>query len=153
MEAAVRVIRQLQPAELPLVLDMAHKFFEEAHVGGEFSDDTFILSWTGFMKSGNGVIFILTEDGQIKGAIGGLTYRDINTGKGLALETFWYVDKEYRDKGVGGQLIHQLEQWAKSMFCTRLIMAAMMNASFPKLEKYYTEKGFRILEANFTKDL
>jgi len=153
METVVRLIRQLQPAELPLVLDMAHKFFAESNIGGEFNDETFILSWTGFMKSGNGTIFILTEEGQIVGAIGGLTYRDINTGKGLALETFWYVDTEFREKGVGGQLIYQLEQWAKSMFCTRLIMGALMNAEFSKMEKFYTAKGYKIIEANFSKDL
>jgi len=153
MEAAVRTIRQLQPAELPLILDMAHKFFSEANVGGEFNDETFILSWTGFMKSQNGVIFILTEHEQIVGAIGGLTYRDVNTGKGITIETFWYVDKEYRDKGVGIQLIHQLEQWARSMFCTRLVMAALMNADFSKMEKFYTEKGYKILDVNFGKEL
>jgi GNAT superfamily N-acetyltransferase len=153
MEAAVRTIRQLQPIELPLILDMAHKFFVEANIGGEFNDDTFMLSWTGFMKSGNGVIFILTEEDKIVGAIGGLTYRDVNTGKGITLETFWYVDLEYREKGVGAQLIYQLEQWARSMSCTRLIMAALMNKDFPKMEKFYGDKGFHLLEVNFSKEL
>jgi GNAT superfamily N-acetyltransferase len=153
MEAAVRTIRQLQTAELPLILDMAHKFFEEANVGGEFNDEIFILSWAGFMKSGNGAIFILSENEQIKGAIGGLTYREINTGKSMALETFFYVDHEYRDKGVGGQLIHQLEQWAKSMFCVKLIMAALMNKDFPNVEKFYVSRGYKHLEVNFSKEL
>lgn len=153
MEAAVRTIRQLQSAELPLILDMAHKFFEEANHPGSFDDETFILSWAGFMKSGTGVIFILTEDEKILGVIGGLTYRNINTGKPTALETFWYVTPAYREKGVGAQLVHQLEQWARSMACTNIIMAALMNKDFPDVEKFYTAKGYKHLEVNFHKEL
>lgn len=153
MEAAVRVIRQLQPAELPLILDMAHKFFEEAAMDGEFNDDNFILAWSGFIKSGNGAIFMMTEDDKVVGAVGGLTYRDIPTGRNTVLEAFWYVDKEFRERGVGSLLVNQLEAWARSMNSSKMIMTALMNTDFSTMEKFYTNKGYRIVEVNFTKEL
>lgn len=152
-EMVVRTIRQLLPVELPSLLEMAHKFYEDSGLPGVFNDEVFIRAWTGFITGGTGAIFVVLEKNKVLGGLGGLTYKDICTGSGRSLEAFWYVDEKSRHTGVGSQLLYEFEQWSRSHGCTVMVMGAIMMPGFTDLEKFYVGEGFKVSEVNFSKEL
>ena len=153
MDAPIRLLRQLQPLQLPALFDIALKFFAESKLPGEFSPDSFMQAWTGFIKSGMGAIFAASEGGKIIGAIGLMRYSDINTGVPQALEAFWYVEPEHREYGVGMLLLEQAEQWAIASHCKRLIMAAILIDGNERVQNFYRDNGFKAVEVNYVKEL
>jgi aminoglycoside 6'-N-acetyltransferase I len=63
----------------------------------------------------------------------------------------WYVDPDYRRRGVGRALVDRAEAWAREEGC--LEMASDTNPSYPVSPAAHEALGYRETERHFRKDL
>jgi GNAT superfamily N-acetyltransferase len=110
-----------------------------------------IKNYTSFIESGLGCMFALKIDGKVVGGIAGVAYPDIHSGIMVAVETFWFVDKEYRGHGI--KLLGVFEEWAKDQECEKVALIHLSD-SFPDvLEKIYARRGYCLVEKHYVKEI
>jgi GNAT superfamily N-acetyltransferase len=100
---------------------------------------------------GGAKIFGLKINGKIVGGICIIFVESMLDGVLECSELFWYVDDEYRGKGIS--LLLHAEKYAKQNGAKRMIMMYLINSMPDKLEKLYTRMGFRELERSYIKEL
>lgn len=146
------MIREATVEDLMDVGPCAERFYASSAFLTDFNINVFAASWKAILSAGYGVIFLLLEGEKIVGAIGGLTYPDMNSGKVTATETFWFVDEENR--GMGGiNLYRRLERWAREKGCASLRMGHMIDLMPGKLKELYSRLGYRVIEVTYSKEL
>ena len=146
------MIRELTVEELPLIFPIGKHFWAESDLPGSFIEEEFMKSWTAFIGAGAGTIFgAFDERGNFTGALACLVYRDLNDGKQVSMEAFWYVFKEHRGQGV--RLLKHYEEWAKAKGISRVAMGFLHSIHPEKMADLYKRLGYRILETIYVKDL
>lgn len=147
------MIRPLKSNELPGLAKMAGEFFASSrHLQG-FNLPTFVASWSAFIDSGAGVIFVATDGDQPIGALGGVKFPDPNNGKAIASELFWFVTPEARESGKGLALLGAFEGWAKSNGCQQIIMVYLVDLMPAKVRGIYESRGYQPMEVHYTKEI
>lgn len=63
----------------------------------------------------------------------------------------WYVDKDWRQRGVGRRLVEAAETWARSACC--LEMASDTNSDYPVSPVAHAALGYKTTEVYFRKAL
>uniref|UniRef100_A0A6M3IPD8 Putative acetyltransferase n=1 Tax=viral metagenome TaxID=1070528 RepID=A0A6M3IPD8_9ZZZZ len=97
--------------------------------------------------------FILIEDGNIHGGIGGLIGPDLHNGEKTAVETFWFVAPGFRG-GLGAyELWRKFEEWAKEQGCKKVAMIHLSDSYPERLERIYKARGYKLLELHYVKEL
>lgn len=125
-------------------------FAEEAGMH-DFDPAVFKTNWLNYMKLGFGKIWTLELGGAVVGAIGGLAYPDINSGKMRSAEAFWYILPKHRG-GMGGiRLFETLERWAKEIGSKYHSMFRHHETMGEKIEEFYERRGYNERETMFTK--
>ncbi len=137
--------------ELPKLAEKGHRFYEEGNLPGMFVPSIFVKNWTEYLSQGMGVIFALTKDGELLGALGALAYPDPNDGKIVCSEMFWYVFPESRGRGL--LLLNAFEDWAKEMGADRIAMVHLTRLAPDSLRKVYEHRGYHELEIHYIKTL
>ena len=140
-------VRLAKTEDIESVVNSVSGFMKESK-HSPFSINKAIESWTTFISSGMGEMFILDD---FHGALGGVCYPDPHRDCLVASEFFWYVKPEYRGKG--GALLEAFEAWAKEKGCSRVIMTHLSDSMPESLKKYYTKKGYELLETNYIKEV
>ena len=98
-------------------------------------------------------IFVAENDGDIAGIVGGrVASSPMDPENRLAQELFWYVDPKYRGTQCGIRLLHMLEQWARNVGATALVMVEFDDPGGP-IEGIYYRLGFTPIERMFIKQL
>jgi GNAT superfamily N-acetyltransferase len=128
----------------------AREFYAASRFLRTFDLARFTAMWTGLLASGAGAIFVL-DDGEIRGAIGGVAYPDIYSGELTATEFFWFVSEAHRGGGI--RLYRAFERWAKAKGCARIRMVHLMDSMPEKLQTVYERLGFEAAEVHYSKDL
>lgn len=146
----MQYIREASPDDLPKLVKLASQFYSVSTHLEDFSLDSFCENWSKLI-TGPGVIFLSTDGTEITGALGGVAYPDINSGTQQAVEFFWWVDPEYRGHGV--RLYKAFEEWAKARGCSVLRMMALSDSKPEQLFKFYSRKGFKLVEFHYVKNL
>ena len=137
---------------LKRIAELGPKFWKESKLPGEFIPEVFVSNWTKIIEKDQGVIFAnISENSNINGAIGLLLYNDINDGKLIMQEAFWFVDESSR--GFGVRLLKKAEKLAESIGVKRFVMTHVLNQYADKLSKLYPKMGFIPLEINYIKNL
>ncbi len=95
------------------------------------------------------VIFISESGDEIIGGIGGLVYPDVNTGEKSLLESFWFVDSEWRGQGL--RLLASLEKWAKENSVIKMSVCHFVRLNAEQLNRLYLRKGFEPVEVMYSK--
>ena len=111
----------------------------------------FIQSWTGLLNSDVGVIFMQREAGKIVGLLGGVAYPDVNTGRLVATEFFWFVRESAR--GGGLRLYKDFERWAQARGCQTIQMVHLLDVQPERMERLYHRMGFSAVETHYMKAL
>jgi len=72
----------------------------------------------------------------------------------IAIEHYWYVMEEYRDRGSMG-LMNAAQEWARKHKCSHLVMNASTLASdmHDKVCKYYERLGMRKFETSYIQEI
>lgn len=145
------MIRKATVEDLPKLLPCAVEFSASSKFLNRFSFESFLSSWEKFLDMGIGVIFIEESGGDIHGCIGGVKYRDPNTGRMVATEFFWFV--RMRLRGCGIRLYREFETWARDNGCQDLRMVHLMDSMPEELDRFYKRNGFEEMEIHYTKEL
>lgn len=145
------MIRELTTDDLPTLLPLCREFQAEGGLPGEFVSEKFICSWNNFITLKMGVVFGMYRDGKVVGMLGGIAYNDLNDGKMVVMEMFWYVVKEFR--GMGLKLLKTFEAWAIKRGAARLCMACLAGLNSDSMSSLYSRLGYRPLDLTFVKEL
>jgi GNAT superfamily N-acetyltransferase len=108
-------------------------------------------SFLNFMKLGFAGVLILEKDGVIVGIIGGFRGPDPLSGKVVANETFWYVDRECRNNGYGAELIRAFEQWAIDEGCCMVRLSHLVDLRSGENKQLYEGSGYKACEVYYEK--
>lgn len=130
----------------------AAEFYASAPSLRIFELDRFVSTWTGLLNSGMAVLFLLLDNDQIVGAIGGVAHQELYSHEMVCAELFWHVSKSYRGTG-GVRLFKLLEQWAIEKGCSHLRMAHLSESMPEKVANFYRRQNFVPLETYFCKSL
>lgn len=129
----------------------ARKFYNSSRFLRVFEASRFIALWSSLFSAGTGVIFVVRENDQIVGAIGGVVYPEPYSGDLIAQEFFWFVEPEYR--GVGMRLYFTFEGWARDRGCEEIRMGHLHDLMPDKIAAVYRRLGFSAVETNYSKRL
>jgi GNAT superfamily N-acetyltransferase len=127
-------------------------FFAEAGLPGRLDASVAEQSWRSLLGGGFGAIWAIEDSGgSYIGGLGALIYPDMNDGRLVATEAFWYVRPECR--GGGLRLLQVFEDWAKARGVSRLMMVHLQNLMPESLSRLYVRRGYRPLETHYMKEL
>jgi GNAT superfamily N-acetyltransferase len=110
-------------------------------------------NWSVFMSSGMAVVIAAEDDDKIVGLMSGLHYHDPLSGRKIAQEVFWFVDPEYRYRGLGESLIKLFSAWAKTKSATVIRVAHLVDLRAEENKKMYEAMGFRASEIAYEKEV
>ena len=145
------MIRTATIDDLVTLADLAAQFYASSKFLNDFNLECFETTWTQLLSSGMGAVFVLDGvDGPI-GALGGVAYPDINSGRLTATEFFWFVDPAFRGKGLS--LYKAFEDWARSKRCSEIRMVHLADSMPSQLERLYERLGFDMAEVHYRKEL
>jgi GNAT superfamily N-acetyltransferase len=99
-------------------------------------------------------MWVVEEDGIVYGIAGALIYpMYFSPSSRVAQELWWWMLPEARGLGAGKQLYDAIESWAKEQSANALFMIALEDSDAPKMERLYTDKGFRPMERTYFKEV
>lgn len=145
-------IREVKAEELEALLPLGRAFFALAQVPGEYNEAHWQRAWGYLIGVNSGVIFAAYKEGVPVGVIGGIVFPDLNTGKPVAQEAFWYVD-EQAGRGLGPRLLRVFEEWGAKRGATRIAMVHLENAGGERVAKLYERRGYRRAETIYAKEV
>lgn len=145
------MIRQATAADLPLMESCALEFYRASRFLRNFDIEHFRHSWEMLLSNGSGVIFLYLDHDEIRGALGGVAYPDVNSGELTAVEFFWFISPSAR--GGGLKLYRAFEEWAREKQCRVIRMAHLADSMPEKMERVYQHLGFEVSEVHWTKEL
>ncbi len=142
------IIRRMDISEIDKLTDGAKEFFKESSTfKGEFCPEIFMSTWEFLYKTDQGIIFVLDNEGEIAGGIGGMAIPDCITGILSATEAFWYTRKEHRGQGL--RLLTAYEAWAKERGCKKVRMVHLSDLMPDRLRRFYEKRGYREIETTY----
>jgi len=145
------MIKEVEVGELQRVSEVGKQFFEESQIPGKMDSEVFCKNWKVLIEVGMGKIYGVYQDGLFVGGLGALITPDLNDGKKVATEAFWFVSPQYR--GAGIKLLLFFLNHAKEIGCERVIMVHLFNSHSEKLAKLYQNLGFQPVETHYLKNL
>ena len=95
------------------------------------------------------VIFLLRKDNEVIGYLAAAANPHPFFQFLIAAEYGWYVLPEYR-KEASWLLVDLYEEWAKAIGCKA---AVLTNYNTPKLSEAYIDRGYKLYEQSFIKEL
>lgn len=104
------------------------------------------------MSNGTGILLVLHENFELKGAIAGVIYENVFDGLLCASEIFWYVWPG-ATKGAGTALLSAFEEWAQVQGAKRVTMAHMLHSQPEQLSAFYERRGYKAFETHYVKSL
>jgi len=148
-------MRFLEPSEvndLNQVATLGQEFAVRMEHQYVFLPEEFCRLWKAFLDTKMGFILVSTIAGEIREAIGGMTFSDPHDGVKCGMVGFWY----YGDGPRGlqsGRLFQSFERKMVELEVRRLFAQALLNSRFPAVSHFLGGVGFRPVEMNFVKDI
>lgn len=149
------MIREIKIDELPLIYPIGHAIWKEGKLPGAYVNEIFRASWEKLYAAGVGVIFAAFRGGELVGALGAITYNDLNDGVLVSTEAFWYVFEDFRKilYGYGVRLLIAYEKWAKRRGVKRVGMANLVALNDGPMQSLYEKMGYRPLDRTYIKEV
>lgn len=136
--------------DIDAVATMAHPFESESkHL--KIIPSYLRDSYWDMLVNGTAIMFMLEDEGKLIGALAGIKFPDLHCGELIAVETFWYVVKDQRGKGI--MLLDAFERWAKMQHCVKCAMIHLVDSMPKKLEVLYKRRGYELIELHYVKEL
>jgi len=145
---------EVRPASLDDMSDilrMGQQFC--AALDESFDRDSVIAHIEALVESPMATAFVAEQSGSVFGMVSGVCLPNyFDNSRLIATELWWWVDTDHRSKGVGVNLLHALESWAKSIGAERLSMMAMEGLGRNAVECMYLKSGYRRFETTYLKE-
>lgn len=145
------MVKILTIEQLPEAAVMGPAFLKESGAPGGFVPEVFVQKWTELISQGFGFILGLFRGQELTGAFGAVVVGDINDGKLVANECFWFVKPEARGRGF--ELLIAYEEEARRRGAERCSMIHLLNLQPEKLGQLYERRGYRAVETSYFKEL
>jgi len=71
----------------------------------------------------------------------------------FAQELLLWIEPEYRDFGIASKLINNFEKKAKELGATHVVMSCLEAVNPKIVGKIYTNRGYRLTDYNYIKDI
>lgn len=145
-------IRKATIDDIDGILRLIEEFYNESlsQYGLSFSCETLINTVTYFIN--NHIALIAVKDGNIVGTIGGVVQPSMFDSKQLiAQEAIWYVNKAERFGTIGIRLLKQFEKECSKKGANFISMIFMSNLLTDKLNDFYSQCGYKLLECHCLK--
>jgi len=126
------------------VYDLALKFAKE--YTSHYDEETVKDLVTHFLTSPGKFVVLCRGKGMIAGMADPFV---LNNKLIMATEIAWWVEPEYRDQGLGQQLINCFEFYAKAIGCNLITMVSLDD----QLGNYYSKNGYKLFERAYVKEL
>lgn len=149
------LIREAVKADIPQVLELIHEFQDESlnHYSLFCNDEKALKVMEATYP--NALVMEDTDHpsvaGKIVGVIAGVIGESIVSTEKVMQELVWFVKKEYR--GCGDELLERFEGLSKDRGCGQLLMVHMGNLHRKAFERFYTRRGYELLECQYLKCL
>lgn len=138
----------LEPADIPSILPLAARCFEEFKYPGTFAPDHFAAFWTKALSDGNGWILSAWRNGKLVGIMGFMIGPDQFSAETICLVNWWFVLPEHRNHGSGKELLRHMVHVAQVEQCKRILLG------FPRgAEEFFRSVGFEPIETGYQKVL
>lgn len=150
------MIRLATPEDIPRILQMAYGFHEDAirPLGLGYTPASFGAYLVFLIQSPIASVFVLEEDGRIRGTIAGLISPWFMCGSDVILTEQWvWVEPEARGGGAFSALLKALTRWGIGLGATKLCMVAIGSGTEKQVREFYSRRGFTYMETHFLKDL
>jgi GNAT superfamily N-acetyltransferase len=136
--------------DFDIVYDMCLKFVNQTIYKKFMNEEVFKPLVESFIQDPKGerIGIIALDDGKPVGMIGGAITLFIFGGIRMCQEIAWWVEPEYRQSGVGKELVKALEYWANKMDCKFVTMSALDKEHLPK---FYEKLGYSFAEISYMK--
>lgn len=147
------MIDELGIDDLGELAEWGFDFYKEYKLPGAFNPEVFLDGWLNLLKAGVGVVFRHTIKDKANGLIGGIVVPDSFSGEILCQGSFWYVPKDQRNTLAGFRLLSHLEDWARHMGASRIVMSNIHSHTKEKMHNAYSRLGYSPLEVHYWKQL
>lgn len=145
-------------ADIPALVVIGEKFFRASKLEGagiSFDADSMRDSLLAMLAAPDTqCLFVARDDKVVAGVIGGqVSAPMMNHDMLVAQESFWWVEPDYRKRGVGEVLYGAFEEWAKRIGATVVVMATVGAPEKNSLHDGYLAQGFLPLERHYFRAL
>ena len=151
MVATETQIEILPIEQIEELYSIADEFISESKEYIPFNKEAFKNNWVNLYAAQAGQILYAHRDGVKIGVLGYLVYNDLLSGEPSAMETFWFVKKEYRGEGI--KLLDEFENKSRSMGLSRVVMVHLSKLMPEKVKSIYLKRGYREIETSYVKEL
>lgn len=147
------MIRPATERDIPALLDMGRRFFDEAMWCDvtEYDPGSMDRTLCHLIDSASGILLVVETNGAVVGMAGVLLYPHyFNTDSLTGQEIFWWVEPSHR-KGSGGALLDAMESAAKAAGALSFSMVSVACLRSDALDRVYRRRGYRPAERSYIK--
>lgn len=147
------MINQATQADIPEIIRMGRLFWSQTPYSEiPYCPDS--IAHTCQQMIAQQLLLVATVDGTIAGAVGAMrsplyANRDVL----VAAELFWWVEPEFRNSGIGKEMLAGIEQACREAGVYRFSMMAFEQIELEKAAAVYQRCGYVPTERSFNKVL
>lgn len=141
--------------EIKRAKPLAEELYDIGEVRFELDPDVFINNWETIVRCNNGIfIGLFNEESNMVGALGGIQTVILRNNEKIAIEQFWHIHPEYREKNCS-LMFTLFEEWAEEMGAKYIQVSCALdkNLTPERAENIYKEKGYQPAEKHFMKEI
>ncbi len=145
-------IRPLIIAEISQCVDGAVLFHREFNMPGTLVPAVFTRNWTAFLTTMTARIFSAWRGPDLVGGLGALAHPDLNDGRIVATEMFWFVMPHERERPgsmTAVRLLKTFMQWGDAQAVETRLAHMMGGAHDAQLDRLYRKLGYKPLEMGY----
>lgn len=142
-------IREATVDDVPALVAMGQRFIRGSVYATRLRENVAQMAVAAerLIASEDGMVLVLDAVSDLVGMIGLVFFEHHLSGEATAGEVFFWVDPEYRGRGL--RLMRHAEQWARDKGATTI----QMIAPTPDVGRLYERLGYAELEVSYGKEL
>lgn len=130
---------------------LVKKFTREAKYPTKVNSKFIIDNFTPTINNPNYFFKVADDDGEVVGFLVGTISTNLFSPDVVGSELGWFILPEFRDGRTGLKMQRMFEDWCKEKNAKLIAMADI--DPLQSLDKFYTRKGFILMEKTYVKEL
>ena len=149
-------VRRATEADLNQYLVLANRFHAASPVHNviPFDDEGYGKFYRGALANDTLAMWVAEDADTIIGIAGAIVYpMYFSPTHKVVQELWWWLEPQARGSGAGKELFTAIDQWAKEVGATALLMAALEDNRTEKMHNVYARAGFKPMERTFIREV